>query len=226
MRALLMPLFCIAFFISGCGGGGGGDSIESLENRLNKQKDSQQKIEAETREKLQAAASALKNAKSIVDFSKTESGGKSQTVVISTADLEKANDALKELMEKQSDISNQTDELLALHAELTAERSSLEFERDQLKADKEELEKHEKLLSMGFYAALAATATTIFAAIARVPMVLLDREHRRFEILQRRLEVRKLRRELRKDNVATSNAPFNRKLKVSRSRNSNRQFNS
>lgn len=80
--------------------------------------------------------------------------------------------------------------------EVEKENLKLTKEKKFLEARKVDLESREKLFSMGFYTSLGAVVIAFAALLSKLPTVFLDRRFRKLELLQKRIEIRKLRREL------------------------------
>ena len=72
---------------------------------------------------------------------------------------------------------------------------SLHEQTRKLEQDKAELQSRERLFSMGFYASLAAAVLAITTVLTKLPTAFLDRRLKKLEILEKRIAIRKLRRD-------------------------------
>jgi hypothetical protein len=187
---LVLVVLCHAAVLCACGGGSSDDLAGPPGSEAVRTKEDREKWEKEVQAKFSEANVAIDRTKRLLASVKTK--GNAELL----DSLTQAQAAIQDVSQKQKNLNGLFALALGALEEFSKQNQQLAIEKKTLEAKKTDLEARERLFSMGFYTSLGAAVLAVMALLVKLPTTFLDRRYRKLEILQKRIEVRKLRREV------------------------------
>ena len=187
---LILVALCHTALLVACGGGRSPDDLAGPPgSEAVRTKESREKWEKEVQAKFSEANVAIEQTKRLLASVKTKGNGELLD------SLTQAQSAIQDVSQKQMNLNGLFTLAFGALEEVSKQNQQLAMDKRTLEAKKTDLEARERLFSMGFYTSLGAAVLAVMALVVKLPTTFLDRRYRKLEILQKRIEVRKLRRE-------------------------------